>query len=59
MCFWTCWGALYRFGHAYQDLQPRVTKTLLHTFLSPKRALSQHYGAVRGLAGLGPRVVSS
>eukprot|EP01018_Ginkgo_biloba_P017040 Gb_30850 [translate_table: standard] len=46
-----------RFGHVYHNLQPRVTKTLLHAFLDPKRALTQHYGAVQGLAALGPSVV--
>lgn len=47
-----------RFGHAYHNLQPRVTRTLLHAFLDPKRAMTQHYGAIKGLAALGPRVVS-
>lgn len=46
-----------RFGHTYQNLQPRVTRTLLHAFLDPKRALTQHYGAIRGLSALGSRVV--
>lgn len=46
-----------RFGRVYHNLQPRVTKTLLHAFMDPKRALTQHYGAVRGLAALGSRVV--
>ncbi|GLT59504.1 hypothetical protein SLA2020_323180 [Shorea laevis] len=46
-----------RFGHAYHNLQPRVTRTLLHTFLDPSKALPQHYGAIQGLAALGPSVV--
>lgn len=46
-----------RFGHAYQSLQPRVTRTLLHTFLDPNKALPQHYGAIQGLAALGSGVV--
>lgn len=46
-----------RFGHVYQNLQGRVTRTLLHAFLDPKKALTQHYGAIRGLAALGSRVV--
>ena len=41
----------------YHNLQPRVTRTLLHAFLDPKKALTQHYGAIRGLAALGSRVV--
>ncbi|KAG9449345.1 hypothetical protein H6P81_009310 [Aristolochia fimbriata] len=46
-----------RFGHTYHDLQPRVTKTLLHAFLDPMKALTQHYGAIQGLSVLGPSVV--
>eukprot|EP00898_Chlorokybus_atmophyticus_P009029 jgi/Chlat1/9127/Chrsp97S08388 len=46
-----------RYGHAYQDLQPRVTRTLVRTFLDPSRAMTQHYGAIVGLAALGSRVV--
>ncbi|EYU27392.1 hypothetical protein ABFS82_13G163100 [Erythranthe guttata] len=46
-----------RFGHVYHNLQPRVTKTLLHAFLDPSKALPQHYGAIQGLASLGPNVV--
>ena len=48
----------YRFGHVYHNLQPRVTRTLLHAFLDPTKALPQHYGAIQGLAALGPSVVS-
>ncbi|KAI3803591.1 hypothetical protein L1987_31747 [Smallanthus sonchifolius] len=46
-----------RFGHNYSSLQTRLTKTLLKTFLDRKRTLTQHYGAVQGLAALGPHVV--
>ncbi|EOY12200.1 hypothetical protein QUC31_001698 [Theobroma cacao] len=46
-----------RFGHVYHNLQPRVTRTLLHAFLDPTKTLPQHYGALRGLAALGPSVV--
>lgn len=46
-----------RYGHVYHNLQPRITKTLLHAFLDPSKALTQHYGAIRGLAALGPSVV--
>nr|GMC49827.1 transcription initiation factor TFIID subunit 6-like [Ipomoea batatas] len=46
-----------RFGHVYHNLQSRVTRTLLHAFLDPTKALPQHYGAVQGLAALGPSVV--
>uniref|UniRef100_A0A2P2K352 Uncharacterized protein MANES_03G135700 n=2 Tax=Rhizophora mucronata TaxID=61149 RepID=A0A2P2K352_RHIMU len=46
-----------RFGHVYHNLQPRVTRTLLHAFLDPTKALPQHYGAIQGLAALGSSVV--
>ncbi|GMY09761.1 transcription initiation factor TFIID subunit 6 isoform X1 [Fagus crenata] len=46
-----------RFGHVYNNLQTRLTKTLLNAFLDPKRAMTQQYGAIQGLAALGPNVV--
>ncbi|XP_031262178.1 transcription initiation factor TFIID subunit 6-like [Pistacia vera] len=46
-----------RFGHVYNTLQTRLTKTLLNALLDPKRSLTQHYGAIQGLAALGPNVV--
>lgn len=46
-----------RYGSVYSNLQPRVTRTLLHAFLDPTKALPQHYGAIQGLAALGPGVV--
>lgn len=46
-----------RFGHVYNSLQTRLTKTLLNALLDPKRSLTQHYGAIQGLAALGPNVV--
>ncbi|EEF33418.1 transcription initiation factor tfiid, putative [Ricinus communis] len=46
-----------RFGHVYSSLQTRLTKTLLNALFDPKRSLTQHYGAIQGLAALGPNVV--
>ena len=46
-----------RFGQVYSNLQSRLTKTLLNAFLDPKKAMTQHYGAIQGLAALGPTVV--
>ncbi|KAF5730515.1 transcription initiation factor TFIID subunit 6 isoform X1 [Tripterygium wilfordii] len=46
-----------RFGHVYHNLQSRVTKTLLHALLDATKSLPQHYGAIQGLAALGPSVV--
>lgn len=37
-------GLIIRFGDRYQDLQPRVTKTLVHAFLDFTRPLSTIYG---------------
>lgn len=48
-----------RYGHVYHTLQPRVTRTLLHGFLDPNKALPQHFGAIQGLAALGSDVVTS
>ncbi|KAG4150119.1 hypothetical protein ERO13_D05G375350v2 [Gossypium hirsutum] len=47
----------YRFGHVYHNLQPRVTRTLLHAFLDPTKTFPQYYGAIQGLAALGPSVL--
>eukprot|EP00743_Colponemidia_sp_Colp-15_P006912 GILK01007461.1.p1 GENE.GILK01007461.1~~GILK01007461.1.p1 ORF type:complete len:481 (+),score=78.26 GILK01007461.1:44-1444(+) len=46
-----------RFGSAYPDIQPRITKTLLAAFLDKNKPITTHYGAVQGLAALGPAVV--
>lgn len=46
-----------RYAQVYNNLQTRLTRTLVHAFLDPKRAMTQHYGAIQGLAALGPNVV--
>ncbi|URE18076.1 transcription initiation factor TFIID subunit [Musa troglodytarum] len=46
-----------RYGHVYHNLQSRLTKTLINAFLDPSKALTQHYGAIEGLAALGTSVV--
>ncbi|KAI7754678.1 hypothetical protein M8C21_017317, partial [Ambrosia artemisiifolia] len=45
-----------RFGYGYHNLQLRVTRTLLHCFLDPAKALSQHYGAIKAITAIGPQV---
>ncbi|KAG9449347.1 hypothetical protein H6P81_009312 [Aristolochia fimbriata] len=45
------------FGHTYHDLLADVPETLLHPLLDPTTALTQHYGAIRGLSALGPNLV--
>ena len=61
VCIFSQWHVKFlifcRFGHVYNTLQTRLTKTLLNAFLDLKRALTQHYGAIQGLAALGPNVV--
>jgi hypothetical protein len=42
-----------RFGKAYTNLQPRITKTLINAFLDLSRPLTTHYGAIVGLSSLG------
>ncbi|XP_020869430.1 transcription initiation factor TFIID subunit 6b isoform X2 [Arabidopsis lyrata subsp. lyrata] len=46
-----------RYGHVYHNLLPRVTRSLLHTFLDPTKALPQHYGAIQGMVALGLNMV--
>jgi len=45
-----------RFGESYPNLQSRVTKQLHSALINPRRPMSTQYGAVVGLAALGPRV---
>ncbi|PKA56544.1 hypothetical protein AXF42_Ash015317 [Apostasia shenzhenica] len=42
-----------RYGHVY-NIRDRLLKTLIRTFLDPSKTLTQHYGAIQGLAALGP-----
>ncbi|KAM0898300.1 hypothetical protein ACQ4PT_022014 [Festuca glaucescens] len=46
-----------KYGHAYHNLQIRLTKTLINAFLDPHKALTQHYGAVQGISALGTSAV--
>ncbi|XP_056855779.1 transcription initiation factor TFIID subunit 6 isoform X2 [Raphanus sativus] len=46
-----------RFGNTYHTLQSRLSKTLGNALLDPKKALTQHYGAIQGLTALGHNVV--
>ena len=45
-----------KFGEQYPTIQPRITRTLVKALLDPAKLLATHYGAVVGLAALGPRV---
>ncbi|XP_076926801.1 transcription initiation factor TFIID subunit 6-like [Bidens hawaiensis] len=46
-----------KFGYAHNNLQLRVSRTLLHSFLDPAKAFPQHYGAIKGITALGSNVV--
>ena len=45
-----------KFGAAYPSIQPRITRTLSRALLDTK-PFTTHYGAIRGLHALGPKVV--
>ncbi|ACO64704.1 predicted protein, partial [Micromonas commoda] len=49
-------GICARFGKDYPTIQPRITRTLLRAMLDPRKPFSTHFGAIAGLAALGPRV---
>lgn len=49
----------YRFGRSYSNLQPRITSTLLKTFLNKSLPFSSHYGALKGLSCFGPLVTKT
>lgn len=44
------------FGSQYTNLRPRLTRTLLKSFLDPQRPIPSLYGVVRGISALGPEV---
>ena len=49
-------GICARFGRDYPTIQPRITRTLLRAMLDPTKPFPTHFGAISGLAALGPRV---
>jgi len=48
-----------KFGRSYSNLQPRITRTLAKAFLDASKPLTTHFGAIVGLAKLGPHVVKA
>eukprot|EP00741_Cyanophora_paradoxa_P023641 tig00021608_g22835.t1 len=48
-----------RYGAAYRTLVPRITRTLVAALLDFGKPLTTHYGAIIGLAHLGPHVLHS
>lgn len=47
---------LHRFNDPVYSLQARVCRQLLAALLNTSKALTTHYGAIHGLAALGPQV---
>ena len=47
----------FSWGEAYTTLQPRITKTLVHAWLDSSKPLATHYGAIKGLTGLGRHTI--
>lgn len=48
-----------KFGTIYATLVPRVTKTLAKTLSDPTKPVTSHYGAIVGIAALGPYAVEN
>lgn len=50
---------LRRYSNSYENLQPRVTKTLMKAFRDSGKPLSTHYGAIVGVTALGPQAIEN
>lgn len=48
-----------KYGMVYATLIPRISRTLLKTLLDGEKPLSSHYGAIVGIAALGPQAIDS
>mmetsp|Transcript_9890 Transcript_9890/g.31597 ORF Transcript_9890/g.31597 Transcript_9890/m.31597 type:complete len:198 (+) Transcript_9890:72-665(+) len=48
-----------QYGETYKDIRPRVTRTLRDALLSKDRPMTTQYGAIVGLAAMGPLTVQS
>jgi transcription initiation factor TFIID subunit 6 len=48
-----------KYGHAYTNLQPRITKTLVRALLDPSCPLPTHYGSIVGLSAFGQHVTGT
>lgn len=47
------------YGSVYGSLVPRIAKTLLRAWLDADKPLTTHYGAIAGIAALGPQAIDS
>ncbi|AET38022.1 TATA-binding protein-associated factor TAF6 Ecym_2276 [Eremothecium cymbalariae DBVPG len=48
---------LQKFPQVYKSLKPRVTRTLLKTFLDSNRSFGTYYGCIRGVCVLGNETI--
>ncbi|KAF6144976.1 hypothetical protein GIB67_013327 [Kingdonia uniflora] len=46
-----------RFAHVYHNVQTRVIRTLWHAYMDPTKSMTTHYGAIQGLAAMGPTAI--
>lgn len=47
------------YGTVYSNMMPRIAKTLLKALLDNEKPLTTHYGAIAGIAALGPQAIDS
>uniref|UniRef100_A0ACD5XE37 Uncharacterized protein n=1 Tax=Avena sativa TaxID=4498 RepID=A0ACD5XE37_AVESA len=46
-----------RYGHVYHDLQMQLGNIFVNAFRDPRKALTQHYGAIQGISALGASAI--
>jgi transcription initiation factor TFIID subunit 6 len=47
------------YGTVYNNMVPRIAKTMLKALTDPDKPLTTHYGAIVGIAALGPQAVDT
>ncbi|CAI2172979.1 10231_t:CDS:2 [Funneliformis geosporum] len=48
-----------RYGGSYNDLQPRITRNLMSSFMDTSKSLFTHYGCIVAMGALGREVIRS
>uniref|UniRef100_A0ACD5WPZ3 Uncharacterized protein n=1 Tax=Avena sativa TaxID=4498 RepID=A0ACD5WPZ3_AVESA len=46
-----------RYGHVYHDLQMQLGNIFVNALRDPRKALTQHYGAIQGISALGASAI--